>query len=342
MRAWITSSTATTTGADLGPSPRPPLSIGAPGALQARKGASLAWLNDVANALGITLPLSDPTLSRTEATPRSSDPSHPIDPRSTTFGRELFATMVRGASAQRAEHTEVSPTRTQLSGSEAASALRSAWTRLFGETPSDSTVSVLVAQWAHETGGGASMFNYNFGGLKGSSPSGMATAYWTHEGSGADTQKIKAHFRAYQTAADGAADYLHLLSTRFPSAMEAAHRGNASDFVHALKQSGYFTDSEANYSRSVCALTERVRSQGYDAVGHSTAGTQGAQSTDTVTKARYDAHLSPAWSSNAVASGTEVSPLQVARAIDVAAMGDELARAALRIAMSEPQKDDET
>src|SRR5438270_880216 len=78
----------------------------------------------------------------------------------------------------------VTPTKTPLTGSEAASALSSAWQRVTGHAPSPKMLSVLVAQWSHETGRGRAMLNYNFGGLKGQSAEGLSAAYRTHEGTG--------------------------------------------------------------------------------------------------------------------------------------------------------------
>ena len=69
----------------------------------------------------------------------------------------------------------VPPVRTRLDGTQAADALRSAWTNVTGQAPSEKTVAILTAQWAHETGNGASMYNYNFGGIKGMGPSGFAS-----------------------------------------------------------------------------------------------------------------------------------------------------------------------
>jgi hypothetical protein len=294
----------------------------------------------VANVLGIGLALPPASLQRPE-TPQSVHGKASLDPTASVFDRQLSATMIRGARSERTARTEVAPARTPLSGTEAASALRSAWTRVFGQAPTDGAVSLLVAQWAHETGSGASMFNYNFGGIKGASPAGLTTAYGTHEGSGAETQKVVAHFRAYRTAADGAEDYLRLLSDRFPSALQAARGGDAPGFVHALKRAGYFTDSEDTYARSVCALAERVRSRGYDAIGPARGALERVAS---VRRSEQGAPVaaSPVQPGRFAPSAADANTnaLAAARAIDVARMGDELARAALRIAEPEPRDED--
>jgi mannosyl-glycoprotein endo-beta-N-acetylglucosaminidase len=163
--------------------------------------------------------------------------------------------------------TLVAARRTRLSGEQAAAALRSAWTSVRGTPPSDETLSLLVGQWAHETGRGASMLNYNFGGVKGTGPSGMSVAASTREGFGAEQQRVTARFRAYGSAEEGARDYVSLLARRYPDAVQAAEGGDARGFVQALKARGYFTDDEAAYARSVQSLAAHARSAGFAALG---------------------------------------------------------------------------
>lgn len=163
--------------------------------------------------------------------------------------------------------TEVATRRTPISGTQAASALRTAWTKLHGEPPSEPTLAILVAQWAHETGSGQSMYNYNFGGIKGTGPSGLTTNCRTREGFGENERTIRDNFRAYRTAEEGAEDYLRLLERRFGPALQQARQGNPEQFVGALKRGGYFTGSEAAYTKSVASLTHSIRTNGFGAVG---------------------------------------------------------------------------
>jgi hypothetical protein len=163
--------------------------------------------------------------------------------------------------------TLVRPVRTRLSGDEAANALRAAWTQVRGDPPSAETLSILVGQWAHETGRGASMLNYNFGGLKGTGPSGLSAACSTREGWGDNAVRVIDRFRAYGSAEEGARDYVSLLERRYPDAVSAAESGDARGFVQALKARGYFTDNEAAYSRSVQSLASRALRSGFDALG---------------------------------------------------------------------------
>jgi hypothetical protein len=158
-----------------------------------------------------------------------------------------------------------------LSGSAAAEALKQAWTRRFGAPPKPQTLAVLTAQWAHETGCGASMFNFNFGGIKGTSPEGLFVSQKTREGYGENERTITDRFRAYTTAARGADDYLALLSRSFPAALAAAERGDPAEFVRGLRARGYFTGDPGAYERSVSALSRRALEAGFDAIGRDVA-----------------------------------------------------------------------
>jgi hypothetical protein len=156
------------------------------------------------------------------------------------------------------EFSLVNAVRTQLTPGEAKNALEAAWRDTFGETPSAETSAILTAQWAHETGRGGSMFNFNFGGIKGAGPSGHSVLQRTKEGYGDTERTIRDRFRAYGSAEEGARDYVKLLNARFPKALEAAREGDAEGFVRALKQRGYFTGDESAYVRSVTHLSREM------------------------------------------------------------------------------------
>ncbi len=152
----------------------------------------------------------------------------------------------------------VIPVRTPLTTEQASSLIGGALERVTGEKPKPETVAILTAQWAHETGRGASMFNYNIAGIKGTGPSGLSVTQRTREGYGSSERTITDNFRAYQTAEEGAHDYVSLLKSRFPGAFEAAKSGDPTATVHALKQEGYFTGDEAAYTRSVTQLAQQI------------------------------------------------------------------------------------
>jgi hypothetical protein len=230
-------------------------------------------------------------------------------------------------------------TRTHLSGGEAAHALDVAWQQRFGDPAPAGALEVLVAGWAHETGGGRAMMNYNFGGIKGTGPSGLSAAYLTHEGSGATERTIVDRFRAYGSAVEGAADYVGLLAQRFPKALEAARRGDPADFVKALKQGGYFTGSEEAYTQSVVSLTQRAHTHGFDAIGaaaresNAVAVEHLAAAPSARLTAAPAAAATPEAAHLAAFAPTAATPATLAHA-DALAMADELSRAALRIAAS--------
>lgn len=151
--------------------------------------------------------------------------------------------------------------RTQLSAGQAQEALRAAWQNVTGEPPSDKTLALITAQWAHETGGGASMYNYNFAGIKGAGPSGLSVSQHTREGYGASERRIVDNFRAYRSAEEGATDYVQLLRRRFPDAVEGARQGDPAAFVRGLKSRGYFTGHEGTYLNSVSSIASRYLGQ---------------------------------------------------------------------------------
>lgn len=161
------------------------------------------------------------------------------------------------------------PTLTPMRGAEAAEAISSAYTTVMGAPPSKATLAVLVSQWSLETGGGRAMMDYNFGGIKGRSPSGQSVSYPTTEGSGDEVRSIVDSFRAYGSPREGALDYVRLLRDHFPDALAQAKAGNPAGFAHALKSKGYFTGSEKAYSAAIASTARQVLGSGFDAAGAS-------------------------------------------------------------------------
>jgi len=158
------------------------------------------------------------------------------------------------------DNGEVAPMRTPISGSIAALELKRAWRKAKHQAPSPDAILILTAHWAHETHGGRSMFNFNFGGIKGHGPDGLSCKREAHEGSGYRVRALIDRFRAYESAREGAEDYLR----KYPEAIEAAERGDVTEYVAALKRAGYFTGSETDYARSLSKLVMRAFEQGFD------------------------------------------------------------------------------
>lgn len=155
--------------------------------------------------------------------------------------------------------------KTPLSPRDAAQALSGAWQDVLGEPAPPGGVAVLWAQWALETGRGASMVGHNFGGLKGRAPGGGSTVQWTHEGHGGTRRRIRDRFRAYDSVQAGARDYVRTLAQRYPAALAQARQGNAAGFVDALARQHYFTADPAVYRHAIQGLAHQYRTSGPDA-----------------------------------------------------------------------------
>ena len=159
------------------------------------------------------------------------------------------------ASAQHAAPSrEVEPKRTQVSRGEIRDAIARAHSRVTGRAASGATLDVLTAQASLETASGGRMYNFNFGGIKGSGPNGETAKLRTHEVLGGKDVEIRDGFRAYRTIDEGATDYVRLMKDRFPGAMAQAERGDVDGFAKALKQSNYYTADEKAYASGLRSL----------------------------------------------------------------------------------------
>ena len=149
---------------------------------------------------------------------------------------------------------EVTLERTPTSRAEIRAALERAEERLTGRPPSPAFLDVVTAHACLETGSGRSMFNFNFGGIKGTGPSGLTASARTHEWEDGTRYRTRARFRAYESLDEGAQDYLSLLHRRYAPALSAAERGDVDGFTHALKSVGYFTGPEGHYANDLRGL----------------------------------------------------------------------------------------
>lgn len=184
---------------------------------------------------------------------RRPEASPPVSSATEKAAGPTAATSARPPRAPR----EVSPERTTLQPGEIRAALSRAHQKLYGRPISAERLDVLTAQVCHETGHGASMHNFNFGGIKGTSPDGLTARCRTKEVLGGEVKSIVDGFRAYRSAESGAADYLSFVEHRYPQAWQASERGDVDGFVHALKAKGYFTADEAGYAASVRSVLAR-------------------------------------------------------------------------------------
>jgi flagellar protein FlgJ len=120
-------------------------------------------------------------------------------------------------------------------------------------------VDLLTAQWALETDSGRRMYGHNFAGIK-ASPSAAGASFRTSEGHGAARREVLARFRVYDSAEQGAHDYVRLLAARYPAALEAARANDVVGFAHALAVGGYFTADPSAYARGLKARLGELQS----------------------------------------------------------------------------------
>jgi hypothetical protein len=139
-------------------------------------------------------------------------------------------------------------------------ALVLAWQDLFGNIPSKGSIGVLWSQYCLETGSGNACWNYNLGNIKkirNASPEKYCMLPGTWEMVGGVKKQFfppdpTTWFRAYDTLADGAKDYLIQLSqTHFKRAWPAVVAGSPAEFAHLLKVEDYYTAPESEYVAGV-------------------------------------------------------------------------------------------
>jgi hypothetical protein len=132
------------------------------------------------------------------------------------------------------------------------------WIKQFGEIPSKTSVGVLYAQDALETGSTTSMWNNNIGNVKYKPTAGdegwtymmLANVWEIINGSKVYFQPPNpaTWFRAFPSLADGVAFHLDFLRNhRYKNAWSAVESGNPAAFAHLLKIAGYYTAPEADY-----------------------------------------------------------------------------------------------
>lgn len=169
---------------------------------------------------------------------------------------------------------EIPNTLTLVTPNDVYASMCRAWEALLGETPKRESVLTLLAQWALETGRGASMHCYNIGNVKHVPGDGRDYTYfacnevlngkvvWFYP------KDPACCFRAFTTLDAGVADYLALLKQRFAGAWPAVLSGDPVAFGHALKVQRYYTADEHQYCATLSALFNEFSSS----LGHSING----------------------------------------------------------------------
>lgn len=149
----------------------------------------------------------------------------------------------------------VDPERTAVSRADLRGAIGRAYTKVTGKAASAQVLDTLTAHASLETGSGSAMYNFNFGGIKGHSPTGETAKCRTKEVIDGKEIEIRDGFRAYHSLDDGAVDYVKLMTGRFNGAVKQAERGDIDGFAHALKQANYYTADEAKYASALHGLS---------------------------------------------------------------------------------------
>ncbi|MGC4066906.1 MAG: hypothetical protein QM784_20175 [Polyangiaceae bacterium] len=147
-------------------------------------------------------------------------------------------------------------TRTPMTAASVRLCLALAHHVVTGRVPSERSLSLLLAQWALETGRGERMYGYNFGGLKANVG---GVDFPTRESHGRAERQLVQRFRVYSTAMDGAVDFVQTLATQFPLAFVVLESGFATNYVDALMEDGYFTGDPERYRRAIDSLAKEYR-----------------------------------------------------------------------------------
>jgi flagellum-specific peptidoglycan hydrolase FlgJ len=174
--------------------------------------------------------------------------------------------------------------RTPVTPEQVFLALATAWQLLTGSAPDRKIIHILHAQSALETGHWKSIMNFNLGGAKkhgdndwcffttterfrddvakryldSSKPGEVAIV---KQGDGFTTLRFSGKqqmncFASWETLDEAARDHLALLFRRFPKAVDAAKKGDATGYVRELKRGGYFTASEEEYAKIVNSIAK--------------------------------------------------------------------------------------
>lgn len=145
---------------------------------------------------------------------------------------------------------------TPLSPSAAAAALSAAYQQLTGSAPSQPVLGLVIAQSALETDGWQKIHNFNFGNQKAGADYPAIVQFRCSEIVDGvekffDPPDPTCNFRAYQSASEGALDYLRVLHSR-PHWWQGLQTGDPSSFVDALATAPkYFTASPALYKSAL-------------------------------------------------------------------------------------------
>ena len=151
--------------------------------------------------------------------------------------------------------------KTQCTSQDFVYALFSAWTKLFGQYPSKEAVGVVFAQWGIETGAGQACWNWNVGNYKVRDKAGVEVKYFALPGTWEiigdkkviiPTSDPGSWFLAFDTCTEGMTVHLNFLANqRYAPAWKYVLSGDVAGFSKRIRQLGYYTASEQDYTKGM-------------------------------------------------------------------------------------------
>jgi len=153
--------------------------------------------------------------------------------------------------------------RTSISHENFVKSLITIWENQFNTLPSKGQVAIIYAQWGIETGYSAYCYNYNIGNVKAIDNPNEYIEYMKLNNVWEIINGKKviippdnpgAWFRSFPSLNDGMAFHLSFLQQRYKGAWQSILDGDPNQFVHKLKESGYFTASEDAYKKAVISI----------------------------------------------------------------------------------------
>ncbi len=158
--------------------------------------------------------------------------------------------------------------RTPLTPTEAIDAIWQAHTAVIGGPCPVLLLEILAAQSALETGRWHSMWNWNFGNIRGEGDAGIMAIKGADEIIDGIRVTVEEGFAAYKDRHSGARAFIRFLGTatkpphpnRYQAAWDAATRGDVVGYVRELRAQGYFTASLQSYTEGVEGVLAWLRS----------------------------------------------------------------------------------
>lgn len=165
---------------------------------------------------------------------------------------------------------KVETVRTSFSKLDFVEALIKAWHSDYQTLPLKSQIAIIFAQWSIETGQGTFCWNNNIGNSKAVDVPGQVIEYCALNGVWEIVNGKKvilkpedpgAWFRAFPTLDTGVRHHFDLLrNKRYKIAWAEIEAGNPAGFSKKLKQQGYYTAPEKDYTLAVTAYSRAFAS----------------------------------------------------------------------------------